>query len=183
MNIVHLSRSDRTVDAIIRATFPEYTGRRVWANITEKIQFHGTMWDEGNRRSYRFLSLSTMQTATIPTEPFLQQSPVHDHYHTIPSGLVCVVMCEGRYDHIEIHGPACNVTPLLPAPVELTEHEQIVLTCTRSYKSSYAGIKDYRRHQSGLTVAQWDTAKTSLIGKKLLAKNGAITVEGRNAVK
>jgi hypothetical protein len=98
---------------------------------------------------------------------------------------VVVVHVIGRYEHIEIHTPAENVTRLLPAPTELTEDEEIVLVATRSLKACYGGVSNYRfseaKRYTGIDLHRWETAKATLIAKKLLNKAGAITVEGRNA--
>jgi len=79
-----------------------------------------------------------------------------------------------------------NLAKLLPKPAELTRHERTVLGYTARLKSSYGGISNYRFHEAhertGITLAEWDAAKQSIIGKKLLNKRGAITTQGRNAL-
>lgn len=69
---------------------------------------------------------------------------------------------------------------------ELTWAEKVVLCATRSYKSSYAGIKNYRfveaRNYTSITRDEWHEAVQSLMDKKFLAKNKAITPKGRNAI-
>jgi hypothetical protein len=69
---------------------------------------------------------------------------------------------------------------------ELTNNEKIVLYFTRSLKSSYAGISNYRFHeahrQHNISLEDWNAAKESLIQKGLLAKNSSITVKGKNAI-
>ncbi len=96
-----------------------------------------------------------------------------------------VVHVTGRYEHIEIHSAADNVTRLLPAPTELTEDEEIVLVATRSLKPSYGGVSNYRfvraKECAGIDLHRWEAARSALIARKLLNRAGAITVEGRNA--
>jgi hypothetical protein len=81
-----------------------------------------------------------------------------------------------------------DAAKLLPAPMDLTDHERIVLRATRAYKASYGGVDRYtmawRDAQGKLfpSKAGWAVAKESLIAKGLLDKRGAITVAGRNAI-
>ena len=78
-----------------------------------------------------------------------------------------------------------DLAPLLPSKQEITEDEKIVLHYTKSLKSTYAGIKNYRFYEAnrekGITLERWDRAKNNLISRELLNKRGAITDEGRNA--
>lgn len=186
MTVVHLKRSDRTVDTIIRLAFPGYTGQKVQAVITDTIQFHNTMWDEGSRRTYVYVDLACGRAVQVQQASFLQRDEFYEKQQPIPEGFVCVVHAECRSEHIEIHGPAANLSPLLPKTVELSDDEKTVLIATRSLKSSYAGIKDYRFQEAnrarGITIQRWQLAKASLTQKGLLNKAGAITVEGKNAV-
>lgn len=71
-------------------------------------------------------------------------------------------------------------TAILPPQIELTLDEKIVLTFTCRYKSSYR--LDEAARYTKITRARWDEAKHSLIERKLLKRNGAVTVEARNAV-
>jgi hypothetical protein len=185
METVHLRRSDPTVDALIRAVFPGLKCQSVEAIITDSVHFYGTNWDEGNRRDYVIVRLEDMKRLRIEEAPFMERSPVHENAFKLPPGFVVVVHVIGRYEHVEIHTAAENVTPLLPAPTELTEDEEIVLVATRSLKAAYGGVGNYRfveaRRYTGIDLNRWETAKATLIARKLLNKAGAITVEGRNA--
>lgn len=66
---------------------------------------------------------------------------------------------------------------------ELTIEEKVVLFCFRAYKSSYGGIKDYRKHEGMEFISsdKWDLAKSSLIEKGLINARNALTIEGKNA--
>lgn len=82
-----------------------------------------------------------------------------------------------------ICNPVDMDTFTLPPVQETTDDEMIVLVFTRAYKPSYNGISNYRFHnakETGITLERWETAKASLIARKLLQKNGAITPDGRN---
>ncbi len=69
---------------------------------------------------------------------------------------------------------------------KLTDNENIVLIATRMYKSSYAGIKNYRYHEANnntqINIDDYNEAKLSLIDKRLLNKAGAITKLGKSIV-
>lgn len=182
MNPVHLDRKDETVDRIARAI--GYKGRRIKAIIADTVTFHGTNWDEGSKRDYWVIRLADLKCIGVQDQlsPF-RDSPFHDATHKIPDGFVIAVYDQwGQHDHMEIISPAANITPLLPAPVELTDDERKCLISTRSHKSSYGGDSNYRRTQAGMTASAWDAAKASLIARGFLNKAGAITNAGRNAI-
>ena len=185
MQTVHLRRSDPTVDELIRAAFPGLTSQKVEAIVTDSVRFYGTNWDEGNRRDYVIVRLEDKKTFRIEEAPFMEPSELHQRTYKLPPGFVVVVHIIGRYEHLEIHTAVDNVTRLLPAPVELTEDEEIVLVATRSLKASYGGASNHRfveaRRYTGIDLHRWETAKATLIARRLLNKAGAITVEGRNA--
>jgi hypothetical protein len=73
-----------------------------------------------------------------------------------------------------------NAAKLIPAPVELSKSERIVLATTRSLKASYMGVP--RSMKSGLSPELWNVASELLKKKGLLTKTGAITVDGKNAI-
>jgi hypothetical protein len=187
MNTVHLRRSDPTVDRIVRAAWPSYNGQHVSARLTDSVRFYGTQWDEGRKRDYAILRLADMQRVEIDEAPFVRHSELHERDHKIPDGFVVVVFNDGPRQSIEIITPPANVSNLLPPPTELSEDERTVLIATRQLKSSYGGVPNYRFHEAkrarGITLDRWEAAKASLITKKLLTKAGAITPEGRNAVR
>lgn len=185
MQTIHLRRSDPTVAELIRAAFPGLACQKVEAIITDGVHFHGTNWDEGSRREYVIVRLADKKTFRIEDAPFMERSSLYEKTYSLPPGFVVVVHVTGGYEHIEIHTAADNVTRLLPAPTELTEDEEIVLVATRSLKPSYNGVSNYRldqaRRYTGITPERYESARASLIARKLLNKAGAITVEGRNA--
>jgi hypothetical protein len=183
---MYLKHTDPTVRQIILAAFPDWTGHNVIANITDTIRFHGTNWDDGNRNTYVLVQLNGLCAVPIAEAPYFQESELHTKDHTIPDGFVVVCWTDSRWPHITISGPSSNITPMLPAPSELTRDERIVLVATRSLKASYGGISNYRfneaKRETGITMERWESAKTVLIEKKFLNKAGAITVDGKNVV-
>ena len=186
MNIVYLRRSDSTVDRIIRAAFPGLTIQKVHADITDKIAFTGTQWDEGHRNTYRIVRLSDMAVMPIGTAPFMQRSPLHENYHIIESGFVVVCHHEGRYEHISITARPDDINPMLPAPTDLSRNEKIVLTATARLKNSYGGRTNIRYTEAHsytkISHDDWNAAQQLLISKGFLKKNLSITPEGRNAI-
>ena len=72
-----------------------------------------------------------------------------------------------------------NLAPLLPAPLDLTWAEKVVLTVT-------CGLKGFTRletarEETGIESVDYELAKTSLVNRGLLNRAGAITLDGRNA--
>lgn len=187
MSVVHLKMSDPTVRDIIRTTFPDYNGKNVTARIQETVVLYGTMWDDGSKREYKLLRLSDMRVIDIEDAPYMETSRLHEAEIKMEPGLVVVCLNHFRgTKRLEIISSAENITPMLSAPNDLTEDEKTVLVATRSLKSSYAGIKDYRfleaKRRRGITRERWDEAMNLLKSKKYLSSSGAITVDGRNAV-
>ena len=62
----------------------------------------------------------------------------------------------------------------------------MVFIAPRSYKSSYAGVSNYRYiealRETGISAEDWERSKAECQQMGLLDKRGAITVEGRNVV-
>jgi hypothetical protein len=106
----------------------------------------------------------------------------------LPLGIIIVKhsIFMGKDSGITIFANESDLANMLPPKVELSKDEKTVLKYTASYKSSYAGIKNYRWHEAnrdlGISLEEWEEAKEKLIEKKMLNKRGAITVSGRNAV-
>ena len=177
---------DETVDAIVKAAFPDYNGKTIKAFPAEQIVFHGTNWSEGCCREYVVLNIQDLTPRHVPIEMYFGDEAYHRPVAIPPNFVVVVRVYSGLRQHIEIHAHPNTITPMLDKPVQLTGDETIVLIATRTYKSSYAGIKDYRFHEAkcatGITLDRWESASRSLINRKLLNKAGALTVEGRNAV-
>ncbi|TXI90550.1 MAG: hypothetical protein E6Q36_01305 [Chryseobacterium sp.] len=182
--MIHLEMSDPTVKLICKTAFPDLNWKRVWAYPGEKVQFHGTNWDEGRKREYRIVELATMKTVSIQQANWLNPANFYEQKHEVPDGFVVVVACfVYKVDHFEIFAPASAITPMITQAPELTYAEKVVLVATRSLKASYNGIPNLRFHENRgrVTLQEWETAKASLIEKKFLNKAGAITVAGRNA--
>ena len=189
MKTIYLERTDRSVDAIIRRTFPGYSGRKVQVRLTESVSFHGTQWDGGSRSDYLILDLATDKLVPIPEAPFLAPSALHEGSHALSAGFVVAehCLCCGKDIGIILHVNPATLGRLLPSiqSAEVSQDEKIVLTATRCLKSSYNGVKNYRfveaKREAGITLERWEAAKQSCIDKGLLDSRGAITSAGKNA--
>ena len=62
--------------------------------------------------------------------------------------------------------------------LELTDDEQVVLYVSCVYKSGHR--REYAA-RAGVDGARWTAASLALMGKGLLARNGSVTVGGKNA--
>ena len=186
-NVITLRATDPSVKRILAAAFPGARPQTINAHVSESISFYGTNWDSGRRRVYVMVELATMKQAQLPHDKdWMQGSESYRQLQSIPPGMAVVVHNDGYRESYEIWAHPATISGMLPAPVELSPYEKIVLVAVRSLKSSYAGISDYRLHEAqrntGITAEQYQTAKSQLIERKLLNKAGAITPEGRNAI-
>ena len=183
-NTIYLN-NDPTAVKLAAAAFPGYSGRKYRLCVTDAPQTCHSYWDDGSRDYYALVNLADMRQvgipqngsgfeATLPPVPMVPGVAIlkHSIYRSADLGIT-----------IYLHPD--NATALLPAPTELTTFEKIVLVATRSLKSSYAGVSNYRfveaKRETGITAEEWDTAKAALISRGLLNKAGAITDTGRNA--
>lgn len=187
--MVYVDIKDASIAPIARTAFPNYNGKTCKVDNFRPMRVN-SYWDGGSKDEFALIDLATKQQWRIPTS--------HPHFDRQPNGsAVGILECNelppncalvrhsifcGKDAGLTIFVRPDNLAPLLPMKVELTDDEQRVLVCTRSYKSSYAGISDYRFKQSKMTPESWEAAKSSLICKKLLNKAGAITDAGRNAI-
>lgn len=192
MNTIHLKPSDPAVREILQAAYPGFTGREVTVSIHNQGGMPLTScWSGGSRDVHYVLELATMKSSRVPengngfTAVDRAYGPAGLPLELPAPGYAVVTHHEGAWHGLTIHIHADNARTLLPAPCEITWAEKVVLVATRSLKSSYAGIKDYRfveaQRETGITREQWDAAKTGLIERRLLNAAGAITTEGRNA--
>lgn len=101
----------------------------------------------------------------------------------VPGDFIFVTNSHRNSAELYAHPADINRDAIAP-PVDLTYEEKIVLWATRSLKSSYAGISNYRFHEAQqffrINRHQWEQAKGDAIRKGWLNKAGAITTAGRN---
>ena len=171
--------------ALVKLAYPQNTNNSVTICTCSGDDEHncGSYWSEGYRDYFTFIDLSTMQLAQAPQQSAFDRQVVGLDRVKLPKGIVIVVQhFMGTRKGVSIYIRNDDLNPkFLPLPKpELSEAEMKCLDATCSYKSSYAGIKNYRQSQSGLSVVEWESAKASLIAKGLLDKRGAVTINGRN---
>lgn len=148
-------------------------------------------WSGGRKQDHMIVRLADMEVVRVPENGSGFSAADHAFGPAgfpveLPApGYAVVSHTTGNYCAIAVHIHADNAVKMLPKPIDLTWAEQVVLTATRSLKSSYAGIKEYRFHeakqQTGITRAEWDVAKANLTTKGMLNGQGAITLDGKNA--
>jgi hypothetical protein len=180
--------ADTTIRNIVAATFPDYHGRKFRISVSDTPLNVRSYWDGGSRRFYRFVNLATLEaSAQVPVQSMFDPEIKGADNVTLPEGFACVehsIFC-GQDTGITIHIRPENSAGLLPAPIELTREQRIVLIATRSFKSSYQGISNYRFHEAhsvtGITLDSWNLAKSQLQAKGLLDARGALTFHGKNA--
>ena len=187
MTTVYLD-NDPVARDLARVAFPAYSGRRYKLRVVDPATPMNitSYWDGGSRSYYAFVNLATKAVVTVPQNGSGFDRPIGPT--PIPEGCALIEhsIFQGHDVGITIHLRTENATAMLPKPVELTRDEKIVLIATRSLKSSYGGVRDYRFHEAsretGITAERWNVAKDALIGRGLLNRAGAITDTGRNAV-
>lgn len=184
METIYLDPSE--VPAVLRRACGGYTGRKFKAVAATEVRFSDNAWSGGTKSDYLGLDLATGETFAPPRNdygtPFTGREPTVQ----LEPGKAIVEHSRfcGKDTGITFHLHPDNLAKLLAAPDEVTRDEKIVLVATRSLKSSYGGVKNYRFSEAaaytGITAERWEAAKTALIGRKLLNAAGAITPAGRN---
>ncbi len=185
---MHLTGNETLIRDIAKVAYPSYTGKKFRIETRETIDVR-SCWDGGSRDYFTFVQVTG--EGVVRGFEVGQQSafdrPIHGaesvKLDTVP-GLVCVrhsIFC-GKDTGLTIFIHPSMMNPaLLPAKVELTDTERKVLYYTRALKSSYGGISNYRQVNSGLTLEVWEATKADLVTKGLMARNGSLTVKGKNA--
>lgn len=186
MKTIHLTGKEPLVRTIVNKAFPSYTGNKFKLRITDSVNASSS-WQGGSRDYFVFVQLDGMKVSNeMPAQSQFDKAVPGLKNVGLRDGVVCVkhsIFC-GKDMGITIYISESNAVPLLPAPVELTEAERIVLIATRTLKSSYDGrkIREEEAARYGVNKELYETAKASLIARRFLNKAGAITVDGRNAV-
>ena len=177
MDTIYCS-NDPHAEQIVRAAYPGATGRKIKIEAARGALNLSSYWSGGSRDYFVVINLATMRQATIP-----QNGSGFDgetfRVSELPEGFAVIkhTIFQGKdLGFTIILNPANFNQMALPAPIELTVEEKIVLCVTKEYKSNC------RLEYSRMNKAKFDEIKQGLIARKFLAKNGAITDEGRNAI-
>lgn len=188
MTTIHLDGA--MVPASLRGA---YTGKMFEAIVCESmtIPMDAGLWSGGSRDVFKVVRLADGAEVPAVNHNAAPWDAQHDVPVTLVPGVAVVrhTMFCGKDLGLTFYVHPDNAAKLLPAPVELTAFEAIVLRATSHYKSSYAGRDRYdmakgdsRDGSPYPTREEWNTAKARLIVAGLLNKAGAITPAGRNAV-
>jgi len=176
------------VQEIAHIAFPDYRGKKFKIDM-----FTGPMnlisnWDGGSRNSYVIVNMATGKTSEIPESGTPQSHPGGAKLDKLPQGFAIVkhTIFSGKDLGITIYVNSENMAKLLPQTEEISWSEKVVLTATRSLKSSYGGIPNFRfreaNRDTGISEQEWNQAKESLIQKGMLNRAGSITDKGRNSI-
>ena len=200
MNTIHL-RPNETMEALAEQAFG-YTGRKFQVMASEHKHIV-SYWDGGTRSYWAVLTMGQGEGSTTQTNAIVEHGkpqlcmvgecggmgqPAGVDVEIDANTIVAehVIFC-GNDLGIRFYVNPARLPQYLPASAnELTREQKIVLIATRSYKSSYAGVSNYRyieaRRETGISLADWERSKAECQQMGLLDKRGAITVEGRNVV-
>jgi len=187
MNTLYLSSKDATVCKLLGYA-PTCKDVAVTVHDAGGMSL-ASYWDGGTRDYHTAINLETMERMPIP-ENGSGFTAVDKAFGpsglpvSLPSpGFAVITETKGSYHSLSIHIHRDNAAKLIAPPAEITWEESIVLVATRSLKSSYNGKTrfDMARSETGISKEQWETAKASLIARKMLNAAGAITTDGKNA--
>lgn len=87
---------------VLRATFPEYRGRKIELVFRESVSFWDTNWFGGTRSEYRFVDQTGASAKLEAPAPW--SNPIEGKTVALPVGVLCVkhtIFC-GRDMGIEI---------------------------------------------------------------------------------
>ena len=186
MTQIYLESSQ--VPPAIVATF----GRRKYSVVTCEsvtVPADAGLWQDGSREVWRVVQLSSGSAPAMPGQNAAPWDGERRNFDVrLRPGFAVGVerTFQGRDMGVLLYVHPADAAPLLPAPAELTDTERLVLQATATLKSSYGGKDRYqmmREKNEGAAFPsreQWDDAKETLIARRLLMKNGAITPAGRN---
>ena len=202
MNTIHL-HANETMEALAKQAFG-YTGRKFQVEARERVHIV-SYWDGGTRSYWAVLTMGLARGESAPDRhntimvrgmPELRMvgecggmgQPAGIDVEIDANTIVAehVIFC-GKDMGIRFYVNPARLPQYLPASAnELTREQRIVLIATRSYKSSYAGVSNYRYiealRETGISAEDWERSKAECQQMGLLDKRGAITVEGRNVV-
>ena len=182
--MIHLEATSE-IKAMARKAFPSYKGRKFQLDNSGHAVDLQSAWNSGSRDYFVVLQLGTDNTKAIP-----QNGTMFDHVNVkatkVQPGFVIAehTYFMGKDLGITFHVHPETAVAFLPEPVDLSRDERIVLAATSAYKASYNGHNpriSEAQYCTGISAAQFETAKLALIDSGMLNKAGAITVRGRNA--
>lgn len=188
MNILHIDlNDDNFIKKVCKSAYPSYNGRKFKVVFETKTMRCNSDWFEGSRTLYKMVRLSDCAVLDVGHSTWNKKPENYDPDNTIiPEGFVIVAhsIYRGNDMGITIYSP--DVPKVLPQGESLTNDELNVLYATRAYKSSYAGVSDYRgkelRRAVGMPQSKVDEIRNTLVEKGYMMKNKALSTKGKNAV-
>ena len=192
MSVIHIDKPTETMKKVIAAT-TDYNGKKIKVIINSFPEKLDSYWDSGSRTYYAFFDINSNKQYSLPSNhPYYEPDKPRNLGGALLKGVVLVSRSYFR-------GADMGVTLYINdedsewlmgqkalAEPELDRDKKIVLLYTRSKKSSYGGVSDYRfkeaNSEAKITKEQWETAKAWLIKNMYLNSAGAITVKGKNAI-
>lgn len=175
-----------------------YSGKQFKAIVSETVTIPADagLWSGGSRETYRVIHLETGHDAPAADHNASPWDNRRDNTITLQPGfaVVCHSLFCGKDMGLTFYVHPQNAAKLLPAPVELSELDKVILAYTRARKSSYAGKDRYaqaaddwqwkargKTNKLFYTRDQWEAGKADLATRGLLNKAGALTTAGKNA--
>jgi hypothetical protein len=161
-----------------------YNGNKFKAYVCTEmtIPSDAGLWSGGSRDTYSAINFSTGEIVPFPGQQSAPwDSSRADRKVTLEPGFAVVehTIFSGKDLGLTFYLHPDNATKLLPPATDLGEHEAIVRYEMKREDWSYS----WRKNPPFMSREQWEEAKASLISKGLLNKAGAITVNGRNALR
>jgi len=169
-----------------------YTGRTMkLVAAANPVTLGSRYWDGGTRSTWTLFDLATLRRLPLGNVPGFQDPPqfgglARNPQLQVEAGQVLVehaIFC-GKDMGLRVYAAPATLAPMLPAAVELSEGEAVVLIVTSRLKGSYGGRKP--RHEAaarhGIDAAAFEKIRADLAKRGLLTTQGAITATGRNAI-
>ena len=193
MGVQHIDKLTDNMKKVLSKTFPSYSGRKFKIVINDFPERLDSYWDEGSRTYYAFYDISSGKEYSMPSNhPFFEKDKPRNLGGALLKGVILVAnsiflgkdmgitFYVNDEDYEWIYGQKALAEP------ELDREKKIVLVYTRSRKSSYGGVNNYRfieaHADTKITKEQWEIAKEWLIKNMYLNSAGAITIKGKNAI-
>lgn len=176
----------RLAESLIKATFPEYNGRKVCVVVCDRVQISDLNWSGGSRSQYRSCTLDGRATGSADAH---NQSPPWNNQ--VEGSQVALEANHAIVEHSIFCGKDMGLTiyvrpdglprGTLPAECELTDLERAALHIIGGIKSGYRA-DEFRR--SGLGLYGKDNPHVVRLAARGLLKVTStgvqITMEGRN---
>lgn len=116
--VAKLPPSDPSLQPLIKATFPEYRGRKpVTLIAATEVAFTNLYWDGGSRSTYAVVTLDGFRPFTLPQDNPPQFGGSRDTpRHALPPGVAVIenpTIC-GKQGALRISVHPDSLAPLLP---------------------------------------------------------------------